>query len=110
LIPSISEDPFVIAGANESTIGKSYDIRGQERRSPFELAKQVADVLGKKLTSPEEDIADQKEIQKAAFLQEEQLFSMDTGWKPRVDLAEGIGETASFYESHKREYWKGAPE
>ncbi len=103
-------DAFVIAGANESAIGKTYDIHGQDRRSPFELAGQVADALGKKPITPGEHIADKEEIPQGASFHEEQLFSVDTGWKPRVDLIEGIRETATFYENHKREYWKGALE
>ena len=48
---------------------------------------------------------DKKRIDIGSVYSSYYKIRMDLGWQPKVTLREGLKETLSFYEKHKKHYW-----
>jgi nucleoside-diphosphate-sugar epimerase len=48
---------------------------------------------------------ERKSIEIGDYISDYTRFTEDTGWKPTVQLREGLRRTVEFYETEKRHYW-----
>jgi UDP-glucose 4-epimerase len=95
---------FIAAAICAETIGNIYNLGGSDIVSLQALADKIVRINGGGsyvLTAFPED---RKRIDIGDYYADDRRFRAVTGWKPAVDLAEGLSRTLDFYRSNLRQY------
>jgi nucleoside-diphosphate-sugar epimerase len=99
-------DAFLLTAAGDDTNGKVYNLGGPPPISLLELAELVAAAAGsgtvKTISFPE----DRKSIDIGDFYADWSAIENDLGWRPQVDVVEGVRRTVEFYREHGSQYWE----
>jgi UDP-glucose 4-epimerase len=101
-------DAFVRAGADDRCNGEVYNIGGARPISHRDLTTLLVKVAG---SGRAECIAwppDKKAIDIGDFYADSSKFAAATGWKPTVDLDDGLRRTVAFYRQHWDRYVEGS--
>lgn len=97
-------DAFLLAGMDERAEGEVFNLGGLEPVSLLDFLKllsELTDCSYKLVPFPD----DKKRIDIGSVYSSYYKIRMDLGWQPKVTLRDGLKETLSFYEKHKKHYW-----
>jgi UDP-glucose 4-epimerase len=98
-------DAFLIAGADETAFGNIYNLGGAERFNLKSLVELMIKIFGSGsyhiIPFPE----DRKKIDIGDFYANYEKIENELGWRPTVNLEEGIKETFKYYSQFKKYYW-----
>ncbi len=96
-------DALILASGNDNCIGQCYNLSG-DKSSLKEIAEILIACYGsgsyKIVPFPEE----RKKIDIGNFYGNSDKFCRETGWKPKVNLKEGLRRTIDFYNKYKERY------
>jgi UDP-glucose 4-epimerase len=98
---------FLLAAARDEANGRVYNLGGDGHVSLLELAELVVARAGsgsvRAIPFPE----DRKSIDIGDFYADWGAIERDLGWRPLVDVEEGVGRTLDYYREHGPHYWEG---
>jgi UDP-glucose 4-epimerase len=97
-------DAFLRAGASDACDGHVFNVGGDEPISHRDLVALLLEVAGSGSVRYVEWPADKKRIDIGSFYSDSSRFRETVGWKPRVDLREGLSRTLAFYREHMNRY------
>ena len=98
-------DALLLAGASEGTHGKVYNLGSEEVVN----LKQTAETLVALVPGASFEIVpfppERKAIDIGDYYSDFTLFRGETGWSPKVGLAEGLKRTLDYYRREHPHYW-----
>ncbi len=98
-------EALLLAGASDATNGKVYNLGSAEVVN----LRQLADLLVSLVPGGALELVpfppDRKAIDIGDYYGDFGLFSRETGWVPKVGLAEGLKRTVDYYRSEHAHYW-----
>ena len=98
-------DALLLAGASEGTHGKVYNLGSEEVVS----LKQTAEMLVAQVSGASFEIVpfppERKAIDIGDYYSDFTQFRGETGWSPKVGLAEGLKRTLDYYRREHPHYW-----
>jgi UDP-glucose 4-epimerase len=97
-------DAFLAAGASEDVNGDVFNVGGCEPISHRDLVQLLIETAGAGRLTFVEWPAEKKVIDIGSFYTDSSKFRRTTGWKPSVDLREGLRRTIAFYRANLPKY------
>lgn len=97
------------AGASDATNGKVYNLGSTEVVSLKQLADLLVPLRGNGRYELVPFPPDRKAIDIGDYYSDFELFRAETGWEPKVRLAEGLRRTVEYYEREAAHYWEITP-
>ena len=97
---------ILLAGASDTSNGKIYNLGGGQPVSLNELAGLMIDARGAGSFELVEFPPNRKAIDVGNYYGDFSLISGELGWAPRINLAEGLKATLSYYEKYHHHYWE----
>ena len=97
-------DAFLRAGASDRCNGEVFNVGGDRPISLRDLSALLVEVAGSGSVAYVEWPAEKKAIDIGSFYADSSKFTAATGWRPQVDLAEGLRRTLAFYRQHYDRY------
>ena len=98
-------DALLLAGASEVTQGKVYNLGSEEVVN----LKQTAEMMVALVPGASFEIVpfppERKAIDIGDYYSDFSLFRGETGWSPKVGLAEGLKRTLDYYRTEHPHYW-----
>lgn len=97
-------DALVLAGASKKSDSQVYNLGG----SPISLqdfVKTSIEVLGSGNWKPIQFPKNRKAIEIGNYIANIKKINEDLGWQPKVKIADGIGETFTYYKANRKHYW-----
>ena len=98
-------DALLLAGASEVTQGKVYNLGSEEVVN----LKQTAEMMVALVPGASFEIVpfppERKAIDIGDYYSDFSLFRGETGWSPKVGLAEGLERTLDYYRTEHPQYW-----
>lgn len=97
-------DAFLLATEVESPSGKVYNLGANPSYSLLEfvqILRRYCEFDFEVIPFPEEHEA----IDIGDYYADYSKFESETGWSPKVDLAEGMERTVEFFKARKEKYW-----
>ncbi len=99
-------EAFLLCGGNpETTVGEAFHLGGDEPRSFKETTEMVIAAAGSgryELTPwPDE----RKAIETGDFVADHSRFTRATGWKPTIQMREGLRRSVEYYKKYRDHYW-----
>ena len=99
---------FLLAAASDEANGHVYNLGGDEVVTLLELAELLVKLNGggtyRRVPFPPE----RKAIDIGDYYADFTKITRELGWKPAIQLEEGIARSLDFYRKHRRSYWNGA--
>jgi UDP-glucose 4-epimerase len=100
-------EAFLLAAATPGCYGDYFNLSG-DKASLYEVAEQLIKASGRgaveRIPFPEE----RKKIDIGSFYGNSDKFRNATGWQPRVQLEQGLADTAAYYLQYSRYYLEEA--
>ena len=97
-------DAFLRAGASDACNGEVFNVGGQEAVSHRDLTAMLIDTAGTGSVRFVEWPEEKKRIDIGSFYSDSTKFAQTVGWRPRIDLREGLSQTLSFYREYMPHY------
>jgi UDP-glucose 4-epimerase len=97
-------DAFLLAGACESVNGDVFNVGGSEPISHRDLVELLIETAGSGRVTYVDWPPEKKAIDIGSFYTDSSKFCRATGWRPKVDLREGLRRTIAFYRQHLPKY------
>jgi UDP-glucose 4-epimerase len=97
-------DAFLRAGCDDRCNGDVFNVSGGTPISHCDLTKLLISVAGTGRMEFVEWPPDKRAIDIGSFYATAEKFSAVTGWKPHVELADGLTTTVAFYRAHLDRY------
>jgi UDP-glucose 4-epimerase len=97
-------DAFLRAGATDACNGEVFNVGGDGPISHRELAALLVSAAGSGSMRFVDWPAEKKRIDIGSFYSDSTRFRQTTGWRPRVDLREGLERTLAYYREHLPHY------
>jgi UDP-glucose 4-epimerase len=97
-------DAFLRAGATDACNGEVFNVGGNEHVSHRALTTLLVEIAGAGRVEYVEWPREKKAIDIGNFYADSTKFTCTTGWKPSVDLREGLARTIAFYRQHLDKY------
>jgi len=97
-------EAFLCAGATDAVNGDVFNVGGNEPVAHRELVARLIAAAGRGSVRFIEWPAEKKRIDIGSFYSDSTKFQQTTGWRPTVDLHEGLRRTLSFYRDHFDRY------
>jgi UDP-glucose 4-epimerase len=97
-------DAFLLAGACESVNGDVFNVGGSEPISHRDLVELLIETAGSGRVTYVDWPPEKKAIDIGSFYTDSSKFCRATGWRPKVDLREGLRRTIAFYRQHLHKY------
>ena len=99
-------DAFLLAGLVPDAYGRAFNVGGTKPISLLEVARLCQELAGaggsvRTVPWPEE----RKKIDIGSIYVDYSRLTETTGWRPVVDLRDGLAETIEFYKGHREQYW-----
>jgi UDP-glucose 4-epimerase len=101
-------EALLVAGATEACNGEVFNVGGSEPIAHRDLAAMLVEIAGAGRIEYIEWPAEKKAIDIGSFYADSSKFMRTTGWRPRVELREGLARTFDFYRRHLDKYVDGA--
>lgn len=96
-------DAMLTAAEQPATDGKVFNLSGEPVLSLTQVAEQLSALTqGEYAVRPFPE--ERKAIDIGDYYADGSLFRAVTGWRPRIDFAEGLGRTVDFYRRHLAAY------
>ena len=103
-------DAFLMAAVDERTNGEIYNLGGPNPVSVLDVTKMLLDVVGHGKYELVEFPATRKKIEIGEYWGDHSKITNLIGWKPTVNLKEGLQRTVDFYKENKQHYWMASTE
>jgi UDP-glucose 4-epimerase len=101
-------DALLVAGSSDTTLGKAYNLGSEEVVN----LKQTAEMLVALQPGGAYEIVpfppERKAIDIGDYYSDFSMLRTDTGWSPKVGLAEGLKRTVDYYRTEHPHYWEPA--
>lgn len=97
-------DAFLRAGASETCDGQVFNVGGEKPISHRDLAHLLVEVAGSGRIRFTEWPPEKKAIDIGSFHTDSTKFRRTVGWRPTVDLREGLRRTVEYYRAHLPRY------
>jgi UDP-glucose 4-epimerase len=97
-------EAFLLAGACESVNGDVFNVGGSEPISHRDLVELLIETAGSGRVTYVDWPPEKKAIDIGSFYTDSSKFCRATGWRPKVDLREGLRRTIAFYRQHLHKY------
>ena len=97
-------DAFLAAGMTDAVNGDVFNVGGSQPISHRELVTLLIDIAGTGSVRFVEWPEEKKAIDIGSFYSDSSKFRSATGWKPAVELREGLRRAVEFYRAHLRHY------
>jgi UDP-glucose 4-epimerase len=96
---------FMAAAADRGADGKIYNLGDRDHVSLQELAELLVQLNGGGSYRTIPFPPDRKAIDIGDFYADYRKIETELGWRPQVQLKEGLERTLAFYRKHGRHYW-----
>jgi UDP-glucose 4-epimerase len=97
-------EAFLAAGATDAVNGDVFNVGGAEPISHRDLVGLLIDIAGSGSVRYVEWPEEKKAIDIGSFYSDSSKYAAAAGWRPRVDLREGLRRTVAFYRAHLPRY------
>jgi UDP-glucose 4-epimerase len=97
-------DAFLRAGANELCDGQAFNVGGLEPITHRDLVSILVETAGSGRARFVDWPPDKKRIDIGSFYSDSTKFQRAVGWRPAIDLREGLRRTIAFYREHLSRY------
>lgn len=97
-------DAFMRAGASAACDGEVFNVGGAEPISHRDLVSLLVEIAGSGTVRFVEWPPEKKRIDIGSFYSDSSKFQTAVGWKPSVQLREGLRRTIEFYRQHMPRY------
>lgn len=101
-------DAFLRAGAMDACDGEVFNVGGSRPIAHADLVKLLMDVAGSGRIRLVDWPAEKKRIDIGSFYADWSKFAAATGWRPTIDLRDGLERTVAFYREHLPHYVEAA--
>jgi UDP-glucose 4-epimerase len=101
-------EAFLAAGASDDVNGGVFNVGGCEPISHRDLVQLLIETAGSGRMTFVEWPPEKKAIDIGSFYTDSSKFRRTTGWRPTVDLREGLRRTVDFYRAHLSKYLEAA--
>jgi UDP-glucose 4-epimerase len=98
-------EAFLIAGWDERANGQVFNIGGAQPYSLREITEALVDVAGSGSYQLVPFPEGRKAIDIGSVYVDDAKLRRVLGWRPAVDLREGLERTVAFYRQHRSHYW-----
>ena len=98
---------FLLAAATESARGEVFNLGGDEHIGLGELAEAVVELAGSGTTRTVPFPSDRKAIDIGDFYASYEEIERAVGWRPSIQLREGLAMTLAYYRENGSHYWDG---
>ena len=99
-------DAFLRAGAQlERCNGEAFNLGSGKARTLKEATEMVIRYSGSGSLQLSPWPEDRKAIETGDYFADYSKFTQATGWKPRVEMEQGLEKTVAYYKRHKEHYW-----
>jgi len=99
-------EAFLLCGARpESTVGEAFHLGGGRPSTLRSATEMVITAAGSGRYELTPWPGERKAIEAGDFVADHSKFSQATGWRPRVEMEEGLARTVEYYRRHKQHYW-----
>ena len=95
---------MLMAADNDETNGHIFNLGGNETISLRDLAQMLIDINGAGECIIKKFPADRKKIDIGDYYSDDSLIRKTLGWKPKVQLKEGLRKTIEFYRNNINHY------
>jgi UDP-glucose 4-epimerase len=102
-------EALLLAAACDEAIGEIFNVGGIRPVSLKEIAETLIEIAGRGSYRLVPFPADRKNIDIGDFYSEYVKITKALGWKPSVDLHEGLERTITFYQQHREHYLQEIP-
>ena len=97
-------EAFLLAAGSDETNGQIFNLGGEEVVSLKDLGDLLVEVNGSGKYSMHDFPAERKKIDIGDYYSDFKKFERAVGWRPRIDLREGLKKTLDFYKTNISEY------
>ncbi len=97
-------DAFLLAGMVEACNGEVFNVGGTQPTAHRDLVAMLIDAAGRGAMRYVPWPADKQRIDIGSFYSDSSKFAAATGWRPVVDLHEGLRRTLAYYRRHFDQY------
>jgi UDP-glucose 4-epimerase len=97
-------DAFLRAGAMDVCDGDVFNVGGERPIAHADLVKMLIAVAGSGRVTLVDWPVEKKRIDIGSFCSDSSKFAAATGWRPTVDLRDGLERTVAFYREHLSQY------
>ena len=97
-------DAFLRAGASDAANGQVFNVGGAEPIAHRELVELLIEVAGTGRYRMVEWPPEKKAIDIGSFYADSSLIARTLGWRPAVQLRDGLSRTVAFYRAHMHHY------
>jgi nucleoside-diphosphate-sugar epimerase len=97
-------DSLVLAMMNKETAGEVYNIGG-EPLSLIDFVEKLIKIYGSGTYELVKYPDESKDIEIGDYIADFSKFTKLSGWKPIINLEEGLRKTLSYYNQNKSKYW-----
>ena len=97
---------FLLAATRDEAVGQVYNLGDANPISLTDLAQLVVELNGSGKWQLVPFPADRKSIDIGDYWADFSKIERELGWRPQVELRDGLAETLHFYREHgARSYW-----
>lgn len=97
-------DALILAMMNKETAGEVYNIGG-EPLSLIDFVEKLIKIYGRGTYELVKYPDESKDIEIGDYIADYSKFTKVTGWKPIINLEEGLRRTLAYYNQNKIKYW-----
>jgi UDP-glucose 4-epimerase len=97
-------DAFLRAGASDDANGRVFNVGGPEPITHRALVERLIEVCGTGRYRCVEWPPDKRAIDIGSFYADSSLIARTLGWRPAVELRDGLQRTVAFYRAHLAQY------
>ena len=98
-------DALLLAGKSESANGKVFNLGSAEVVGLKALAEMMVDLRDGTSFEMVPFPPERKAIDIGDYYSDFSLITSELGWKPKVNLREGLLRTMNYYQKHRHHYW-----
>jgi len=97
---------FLLAAATDKTNGQVYNLGGDERPSLIQFVQTLLEFCPEASYTIVPFPEDRKRIDIGDYYGSYEKIRQELGWKPEIDLREGLRRTVGYLRANKEKYWQ----
>ncbi len=98
-------DAFLTVGATEKVNGEAFNLGSGYAVKFLDMVKRIIEVSASGRYEFVPWPKTRKEVEVGGYLADYSKIQKELGWKPKVELEEGLKLTVDFYRKHRTQYW-----
>ncbi len=99
-------DCFLRVAACGQAYGEVFNVGTGIPVSFIALAEKIVEIAGAGRATFTEFTQERKEVEPGDYYTDISKIKRVAGWRPKIDLSEGLRKTIEFYRKHRKEYWE----